>query len=370
MKKQPLKILISGGGTGGHVFPAIAIADALKSVDDKAQILFVGAKGRMEMEKVPQAGYPIIGLNITGFQRKWAFSNFIFPFRLTFSLVKAFSIIRSFRPHVVVGVGGYASGPTLRMAAMMKIPSLIQEQNSYPGITNRMLGKKVNTVCVAYDQMEHWFQASKTILAGNPVRKTTVEITNKRDEALQFFNLNNALSSILVIGGSQGALAINNAIIDKLYLLSNQPVQLIWQTGKTSFAEAQSAVEKAGLTDRIKVLPFIERMDLAYAAANLIISRAGAIAIAEISLVRKAAILVPLPTAAENHQHNNAMRLVEAGAAMLINNDEASEKLIPTAIGLISQAETLAQMEANIAAFGHPEAAKTIAEEVIKLAKQ
>ncbi|GAB1419862.1 undecaprenyldiphospho-muramoylpentapeptide beta-N-acetylglucosaminyltransferase [Bacteroidales bacterium] len=369
MRQKSLKIIISGGGTGGHIFPAIAIADALKSADDTVQILFIGAKGRMEMEKVPQAGYAIRGLNITGFQRKWAFSNLIFPFRLIFSLFEAGYILRSFRPDVVVGVGGYASGPTLKAAVWLKIPCLIQEQNSYPGITNRLLGSKVNTVCVAYDRMEHWFPTEKIVLTGNPVRKESVDIAGKKEEAMRFFGLEKTQPVVLVIGGSQGALAINRAIIDNLDLFTGNNTQFIWQTGKEFYVRAKQALETAGLTNRIKAHPFIERMDYAYASADLIISRAGAIAIAEISIVSKPVILVPLPTAAEDHQTSNALRLVEAGAAVLVPNSEAGPKLLPTALILIQQPEKLHSMASAIEPFGRPEATHLIVEELIKIAK-
>ncbi len=370
MKHQSLKVVISGGGTGGHIFPAIAIADALKLADGNVQILFVGAKGRMEMEKVPQAGYPIKGLNITGFQRKWSFSNLIFPLRLVVSLIKSWFILRSFRPDVVVGVGGYASGPTLRAATWLNIPSLIQEQNSYPGITNRLLGGKVNTICVAYDRMERWFPAKKTVLTGNPVRTASVDIVGKRQEAAHFFGMDQTHPVLLVIGGSQGALAINRAILENLNLFSDNTVQLIWQTGKAFYTEAMQTVESARLSKQIKVVSFIEKMDFAYAVADLIISRAGAIAIAEISIVGKPVILVPLPTAAEDHQTSNALRLAEAGAAILIPNHEAAQQLLPTAFSLIEQPEKLSSMANAVTSFGRPEATHLIVKEILNLVKQ
>lgn len=370
MKPQLLKVLISGGGTGGHIFPALAIADALKKRMPEAEILFVGAKGRMEMERIPAAGYAIKGLWISGFQRKFSFANLLFPLKLVLSLAKARTIIKTFKPQVVVGVGGYASGPTLRVATQMGIPTLIQEQNSYPGVTNRLLSKKVHKICVAYPQMDRWFPTEKTVLTGNPVREASVAITGKYAQAMTFFELRNDMQTILVIGGSQGALAINKAIHENLAAFTQRDVQLIWQTGKQYFQLAADAVSSLQLSHKIKVTAFIERMDMAYAAADLIISRAGAMAISEISLVAKPAVLVPLPSAAEDHQTSNARRLSDAGAAVLIHNNEASVKLIPTAFELMEQAEKLTEMSKNIAAFAQKDAADHIADEIIQLAKQ
>ncbi|MEM9024370.1 MAG: undecaprenyldiphospho-muramoylpentapeptide beta-N-acetylglucosaminyltransferase, partial [Bacteroidota bacterium] len=299
------KVIISGGGTGGHIFPAIAIANALKTMNSATDILFVGANGRMEMEKVPAAGYPIEGLWISGLQRSLTLKNLSFPLKLISSIWKSRGILKKFRPDVVVGVGGYASGPLLRAATGARIPTLIQEQNSFPGITNKWLGHKVSRICVAYDGMEKFFPKDKLILTGNPVRKEVVSLEGKRARALEHFGLRDDRPIILVVGGSLGARSINLAIRDGLDRITEQGVQLIWQTGKPFFEEAQLAVR-----DRdghgIKAYDFITKMDLAYAAADLVISRAGAIAVSELCLTAKPCILVPYPYAAEDHQTKNA----------------------------------------------------------------
>lgn len=369
MKSQSLKIIISGGGTGGHIFPALAIADALKARKSESEILFIGAQGRMEMERVPKAGYPIKGLWISGFQRSLSFTNLLFPFKLIHSLLTAYKVIKAFKPDVVIGVGGYASGPTLRVAVQLSIPTLIQEQNSFPGITNRILGQKVNRICVAYNHMEKWFPAERTVLTGNPLRKASVDIIGKRLEAISYFNLNEEHPVVLIIGGSQGALAINNALVAKMKELQSQPLQLIWQTGSNFLKTANEQIVSAGLSTKIKAVAFIDRMDLAYAAADLIVSRAGAMSIAEISYVAKPAILIPLPSAAEDHQTKNAMRLVEKNAARLIRNENASEQLIPQIIDTLNDTAACNEMRKNIKHFAQPEATNRIVEEILKLAQ-
>jgi UDP-N-acetylglucosamine--N-acetylmuramyl-(pentapeptide) pyrophosphoryl-undecaprenol N-acetylglucosamine transferase len=366
--KPERKVIISGGGTGGHIFPAIAIANALKSIDPAIEILFVGAEGRMEMEKVPAAGYAIEGLNITGFQRSLKLSNLAFPFRVISSLMKAGKIINRFRPDVAVGVGGYASGPLLFMATRKGVPGLIQEQNSYPGITNKMLASKVEKICVAYENMQQFFPASKIILTGNPVREEMVKIEGKRKDAATFFGLNSESKTILVVGGSQGARSINHAIKAHLKEISEAGVQLIWQCGKIFFEEAKQAVAAMG-NDKIKVFDFITRMDYAYAMADVIISRAGASTVSELCIIGKPAVLVPLPTAAEDHQTKNCKALVEKNAALLIADKNAMEQLVKTTLDLIQDESKQQQLSKNIAGMALTNSAKVIAEQVLGLIK-
>ncbi|MDP3462841.1 MAG: undecaprenyldiphospho-muramoylpentapeptide beta-N-acetylglucosaminyltransferase [Bacteroidales bacterium] len=369
MSSKPIKIVISGGGTGGHIFPAIAIADAMRSRFPDCKLLFVGALGRMEMQKVPQAGYEIKGLWISGFQRNLSYRNLSFPFKLILSMVRAWLILKRFNPDVVIGVGGYASGPTLRAAISLKIPTLIQEQNSFPGVTNRVLGKKVNTICVAYDHMETWFPKERTVLTGNPLRKTAVDIAGKKSEALKFFGLSPDKPVLLVVGGSQGAHSINKAIGAHLKDLVIAGIQLIWQTGESYFHRAVIQVEHDAMQETIKPHVFINRMDLAYAAATLIVSRAGAIAISEIAVVGKPAIFVPLPTASENHQMKNALRLSEDGAALVVENMHAEKQLIKEVTSLITDTKRLELMSAKLERFAITDAADRIANEITSLLK-
>ncbi|MCF8301836.1 MAG: undecaprenyldiphospho-muramoylpentapeptide beta-N-acetylglucosaminyltransferase [Bacteroidales bacterium] len=368
MHKSHAKILISGGGTGGHIYPAIAIADALKARLEQAEILFIGAEGKMEMEKVPKAGYKIEGLPIRGYQRGSILSNLNLPFRLLASMHKAGRIIKNFKPDVVVGVGGYASAPTVRKASKRGIPTLIQEQNSYAGLTNRcFLGKRADKYCVAYAGMEKFFPKDRIILTGNPIRKDISNISQKHDEALQYFNLRSDRKTLLVFGGSQGALGINEGIYQSIDSLLQNNVQLIWQTGKYYYPIARAAVNAGMEKHGIRVLEFIDRMDLAYAIANVIVSRAGAIAISEISAAGKPCIFVPLPTAAEDHQTKNASALAEKNAAILIKNNETREKLGNTALELLFDEKKQNEMSKNILEFAHPDAANKIADEIIKL---
>ena len=363
MQKLRSKFIISGGGTGGHIFPAIAIAKALMKRLGDVEILFVGAKGRMEMERVPLAGFDIRGLWISGIQRRLTAKNLLFPFKLISSLIKAGSIIEKFKPDVVIGVGGYASGPTLKMANRKNIPTLIQEQNSFPGITNRLLAKKVNSICVAYDHMEKYFPKDKIVKTGNPVRDELVDVSGKRDEATKFFNLDSK-QVILVVGGSQGAVAINKAIANLLPQIVEDNLQLIWQTGSLYFDEAVEIATK--YSKQIKVYKFIDKMDLAYAAADIVISRAGAIAISELCLVKKPVIFVPLPSAAEDHQTKNANALVEQEAALMIREQNIGD------LGLIlknlykdkSLQESLSK---NISTLGISNASEIIVDEVVRL---
>lgn len=365
-KQQQYRFIISGGGTGGHIFPAIAIANALKRKDENAEILFVGAQGRMEMEKVPAAGYKIEGLWISGLQRKLTLKNLSFPFKVISSLIKARKIITDFKPDVVIGVGGYASGPTLRAATSKKIPALIQEQNSFPGITNKLLAGKVSKICVAYDGMEKFFPKEKIVKTGNPIRSNVIEIEGKREEAAQFFNLDKSKKTVLIVGGSQGALSVNRAIGENIKVFTENNIQLIWQTGKHYFTEATQLAESMKAKN-IKVTEFIDRMDLAYAMADIIISRAGAIAISEICAVAKPPIFIPLPSAAEDHQTKNANALVEKDAAILIKNNEVSEKIGETLMSLINNEEKQKILSENLKKLAIKNSADLIAEEILKL---
>lgn len=364
---QSRRFIISGGGTGGHIFPAIAIANALKERNSEHEFLFVGAKDRMEMEKVPAAGYKIEGLNIAGLQRSLSLKNLAFPFKLLGSLMKARRIVKKFRPDVVVGVGGYASGPLLQAATGRKIPSLIQEQNSFPGITNRLLAKKVNRICVAYEGMEKYFPKDKIVVTGNPVRKEVVDLNGKRERAMQFFGLDPNKKTLLIIGGSLGSLTINESIDRSLQLLADNNIQVVWQTGKGYIDRATESIKNGGHS-HAKAHAFITEMDLAYAVADLVVSRAGAIAVSELSLVKKASILVPLPTAAEDHQTHNAMALVKHDAAILVKDTESRERLGQEVVDVFNNNERRVALENNIAQMGQVNAADKIADEVIKLA--
>ena len=366
-KSKSPRLIVSGGGTGGHIFPAIAIADAFKRRHPDAEILFVGAKGRMEMERVPKAGYPIEGLWISGFKRELSLDNLSFPFKLISSLINAKKILKRFKPDVVVGVGGYASGPIMRKATSLKIPVLIQEQNSFPGVTNKIVAPKAAKICVAYENMEKWFPKDKIVLTGNPLRNNVVSTEGKHDEGANFFGLDPQKPIILLVGGSQGALGINKGISAKLAMFKDVDYQLIWQTGKNYVEQAQKEIDELGLGDRVKPVVFIDRMDLAYACADVVISRAGAMSISELSIVGKAVVFVPLPTAAEDHQTKNAMSLVEKEAAMIVKNDETPEKLIPTVFELLKNEEKICKMQENIAKFARPNAAEDIVNELDKL---
>lgn len=367
MLSKPIKIVVSGGGTGGHVFPAIAIADAVRSRIPDAEILFVGAKGRMEMERVPKAGYPIEGLWISGFQRKLTIDNLSFPFKLIDSLLKARKILKQFKPNLVIGVGGYASGPTLRAAVQLGIPTLIQEQNSFPGVTNKIIGKKANCICVAYDAMNQWFPKERIVLTGNPLRLGAVQIEGKKEEACKFFGLDSHKPIVLIVGGSQGALGINKGLSAQLNKFKDVDIQMLWQTGKTYIDVATKQIQDLGLENRVKAIPFIDRMDFAYSMADLVVSRAGAMAISELAVVGKAVIFVPLPTAAEDHQTKNAMRLVDVGAAVLVKNVETEAKLVPEMLQLIENKEEMEKMATSIAKFALPDAAEKIVDEIVKL---
>ncbi len=362
------KIIISGGGTGGHIYPAIAIANAIKEIEPDADILFVGANGKMEMEKVPAAGYLIKGLDIVGLQRKLTVKNLAFPYKLLKSLKAAKQIVKDFNPDIAVGVGGYASGPTLKMTERCNKPTLLQEQNSFAGITNKLLAKKARKICVAYDNMDQFFQKDKIILTGNPVRKDILSIENKREEAIEHFGLDPKKKTILIIGGSLGARTLNNSIKDNFELLNNANVQLIWQTGKIYDVEMQKAAKENG-NSAIKAMPFIAKMDLAYAAADAVISRAGALSVSELSLVKKPCILVPSPNVSEDHQTKNAQSLVNKNAALLVRDLESVTILVPTVLSLLENEALQSELVMNIAKLGKPDAAKNIAQEILDIIK-
>ncbi|MFH0895144.1 MAG: undecaprenyldiphospho-muramoylpentapeptide beta-N-acetylglucosaminyltransferase [Bacteroidota bacterium] len=369
MELPEIRILISGGGTGGHIFPAVAIANALKEKLPGCKILFAGANGRMEMQKVPQAGYEIQGIDISGFQRKNLFKNISLPIKIIRSLRKAKQIIKQFSPDVVVGTGGYASGPVLRVATKKGIPSLIQEQNSYPGITNKILSRRVNKICVAYSGMEKFFPKEKIILLGNPVRQDISGIENKKAEAHELFNLEPDRPVLLVVGGSLGALTVNESMERSLKLFEENNVQLIWQTGKGFFEKALGKILETE-SKYMKAFDFIQRMDLAYAAADVVVSRAGAIAISELCLCGKPCILVPSPNVAEDHQTKNALSLTDKNAAWLVKDIEAREILGKKAIELLGNSEEKNKLSINIKALAFPKAAENIANEVIALIKK
>jgi UDP-N-acetylglucosamine--N-acetylmuramyl-(pentapeptide) pyrophosphoryl-undecaprenol N-acetylglucosamine transferase len=368
MPERELHIIISGGGTGGHIFPAIAIADAIKKKEPQANILFVGASGKMEMEKVPAAGYRIVGIPVRGLQRRFTSDNFLFPFRLMVSLAKSRSIIKQHKPQVVVGVGGYASGPLLQMATYAGIPAVIQEQNSYPGITNKLLAKKVTRICVAYEGLERFFPADKIVLCGNPVRNDIANLTaGKKAEAAKFFNLDADRKTLLITGGSLGARTINESVHKHLDLLTDNGLQIIWQCGKNYFPQISTSLPELRKKG-IRIMAFIARMDLAYAMSDLVVSRAGAIALAELSITGKPSILIPSPNVAEDHQTHNAMALVTKGAAVMLKDAEARDKLGETIIELLSKDEKMRELSKNIKNMAFINAADKIADEVLSAA--
>jgi len=363
-----MKIIISGGGTGGHIYPAIAIADELKKRDNKIEILFIGAKDRMEMQRVPKAGYKIKGLWISGIQRKRSLKNLVVPIKLISSLIKAGRIIMSFKPDVVIGVGGYASGPTLRMAALYGKPTLIQEQNSYAGITNRLLAKHVDKICVAYNGMDKYFPADKLVLTGNPIRSDLQYVKEKEQESTVFFDRGHNQKTVLMIGGSLGAKSLNEAALSAYELLKDRPdILFIWQTG-VGYYDAYKTSAIAALPN-VRIMAFIDRMDLAYALADVIIARAGALTISELGLVGKPAILVPSPHVAEDHQTKNAQALVDLQAAILIPDRDAKDKLFEQAIKLLDDETMLNSLEQNVKNTARPNATRFIVDEILELIK-
>ena len=356
-----MRYLISGGGTGGHIFPAVSIANALKELDPEAEILFVGALGRMEMERVPQAGYEIVGLPVRGFDRKKPWKNVSVLIDLSKSIRQVKKIIREFKPNVGVGVGGYASGAAMWAAAKMGIPILLQEQNGFAGVTNKILKDKAAKICVAYEGMEKFFPADKIILTGNPVRQNLLDGRKSKDDGRK---------TLLIIGGSLGARTINEAAIAGLKELTNAGIKVVWQTGKVYYEKCKSAWEAAGSPANIECLDFLSDMPDRYANADLVISRAGASSISEICLLGKPAILVPSPNVAEDHQTHNAMALVNKDAAVLVRDAEAAEKLIATALELLNDPKRLKTLQTNVLKLAQKDSAKRIAEEVIALAKK
>ncbi len=368
-----MKAIISGGGTGGHIFPALAIANAIKARYADADILFIGANGRMEMEKVPAAGYTIKGLPIAGLQRslspKSILKNLAVPFKLLKSQRMAKQIIRQFNPDVVVGVGGYASAPTLKAASAMGYPTLLQEQNSYPGLTNKMLAAKADVICVAYNGLDKFFPADKIVFTGNPVRKVMEDMALTKDEGSKTFGTNPAKLTILSVGGSLGARTINETISANLQYFKQKDIQLIWQTGKRYYSQAVETVKNAN-ADNVKVCEFISQMDSAYAAADVIISRAGAIAISELCLVGKPTILIPSPNVAEDHQTKNAMSLVNNGAALMVRDADAMTTLCQTLDSLVSDTEKQKTMSEAILKMGIHNAADKIVDQIEKIIKK
>ena len=357
------KIILSGGGTGGHIYPAIAIANELKSRFPKSEFLFVGAKDKMEMQKVPQAGYPIIGLWIAGLQRKLTLKNLLFPIKLLLSLFKSMSIVNSFKPDVVIGTGGFASGPLLQVAAMKGVPTLIQEQNSFPGITNKLLSKKAHKVCVAYDGLERFFPKEKLILTGNPVRQDLLDLDQKRAEAISFFKLEPNKKTLLVLGGSLGARRMNQLIESELDFFNGLGIQLVWQCGKLY----QEDYKPYNSNEQVQVHAFLNRMDLAYAAADIVISRAGASSVSELCIVGKPVIFIPSPNVSEDHQTKNALAVTEKNAAILISEKDLElsfEKQFSELLASESQQELLAT---NIKKLALKKATQSIVDEIEKL---
>ncbi len=368
--ERKISILISGGGTGGHIFPAISIANAVKEQCPDADILFVGADNRMEMERVPAAGYPIKGLPVSGFNRTNLLANFKVVWRLAKSLRQARRIVKEFHPDIAVGVGGYASGPTLWAAARQGVPTLIQEQNSYAGVTNKLLASKAQAICVAYEGMERFFPADRLVLTGNPVRQELCNPLITREEAVAFFGLDPSKKTILLIGGSLGALTLNTAVVESLPEIVKSGVQFIWQCGKGFDQQGKSALEAVGNPVNVKQMPFISRMDLAYKIADLVISRAGASSISELCLLGKPVILVPSPNVAEDHQTKNAEALSSKGAAILVRDAEARQRLMPCALSVVHDEETLQAMRQEIVKLAQRDSAARIAEMVLKIVEK
>ena len=376
-KHKALRIIISGGGTGGHIFPAISIANKMKELNPDSEILFVGAEGKMEMEKVPSAGYRIMGLPIAGLQRRLTLSNFALPFKVLKSIRMAKKTLKEFRPDIAIGVGGYASAPLLWAAGRLGIPTLIQEQNGFAGLTNKILGRKAKSICVAYEGMERFFPADRIVFSGNPIRKEIVPATEEmRKEAMEFYGLDTQKKHIFIVGGSLGSGTLNNAM--KKWISDGCPggdgIEIIWQCGKfykpsvdAFMKEAEAAGLGGAVLKQIQHSDFIKRMDLAYAAADVVISRSGASSVSELCAAHKATIFVPSPNVAEDHQTHNAMALVNKDAAVLVKDAEAVEKLLPAACALTENPERIAQLEKNIAVLAKTDAAMTIAEEVYRV---
>jgi len=358
-----LKFILSGGGTGGHIYPAIAIANELKSRFPDCDILFVGARDKMEMQKVPQAGYPIKGLWIAGIQRRLTLDNSLFPMKLLSSLLKSRTIIADFKPNIVIGTGGFASGPLLRVASIAGIPTVIQEQNSYPGITNKWLSRKANTICVAYENLERFFPKSKIVFTGNPVRQDLIEIKSKKQEAREYFKLDENIKVLLVLGGSLGSRRINQLIAKELVNFSSQNVQIIWQCGKFYYDEYKHYNDN----ENIQVVSFIDRMDLVYAAADVVISRSGASSVSELCIVGKPVIFIPSPNVAEDHQTKNAQSIVDMKGALMIKESELDTKFTALFNTLLSDENLQNELSENIQKLAKVNATKDIVDEIVKL---
>lgn len=363
------KVIISGGGTGGHIFPAIAIANKIKENYPDAEILFVGAEGKMEMEKVPKAGYEIVGLPIRGLQRKLTLKNLAVPFKLIQSLIKSKRIVKSFKPDIAIGVGGYASAAVVKVAAKKKVPTLLQEQNSYPGITNKILAKRAKTICVAYDNLERFFDKEKIVKTGNPVRSEVVQIAGKREEGLKHFGLDENKKTVLIIGGSLGARTLNDSLKAQIKSLIEQDIQVIWQCGKFYLESLKPFVSELN-SKNVFLSDFVYQMDLAYAAADLIVSRAGAMSVSEVCLIGKPVILVPSPNVSEDHQTKNAMALVNEDAAVLVEDTDAVQDLVPKMIEVLQNNEQCKSLSANILKLGIADAPDRILKEIEKLVNE
>lgn len=359
----PYRLIISGGGTGGHIFPAIAIANAFRERHPNAQILFVGAKGRMEMTRVPDAGYRIIGLWISGLQRSLKFSNLLFPVKLVVSYIRAAVIIKRFKPHAVIGTGGYASGPIMMAATRFGIPTLIQEQNSFAGLANKQVAAKAMRIAVAYDGMEKYFPKNKIVLTGNPVRKDILEVASKRDKALAQFGFISSKKTLLIVGGSLGARTINESILHGIEKLTDAGIQIIWQTGKLYYENCKASLSNRDMR-AVRIFDFLREMDLAYAACDVVISRAGALAVSEICIVGKPVILVPSPNVAEDHQTKNALALVEKHAAILVSDKDAREDLVNTALTLLFDEQRMNRLKEHIMTLARPNATADIVNEI------
>jgi UDP-N-acetylglucosamine--N-acetylmuramyl-(pentapeptide) pyrophosphoryl-undecaprenol N-acetylglucosamine transferase len=366
-QSEQLHFIVSGGGTGGHIFPALSIANAIKERWPQSAILFVGAEDRMEMERVPAAGYEIVGLPVAGLVRKSLFKNISVAFKLIKSLKRAKKIVKAYKPHVVIGVGGYASAPVLRAASSLGIPTLLQEQNSYAGVTNKLLGKKASIICVAYEGMEKFFPKERIVLTGNPCRQDLAITPQKTEEGYTFFNLDPNKKTILMVGGSLGARTLNNSIVNAFDEIKDAPVQIIWQCGKYYYNEMKELESAGKIPTNIKLYDFVSRMDLAYSVADLVISRAGAGSISEFSLLGKPVILVPSPNVAEDHQTQNALALVKKNAAILVKDDSAQQELFPKALELVNSVEKLTALSSNIAKHAQHNSANRIVDEIAKL---
>lgn len=369
-ENDSLRVIVSGGGTGGHIFPAVSIANAIKAKHPQAEILFVGAEGRMEMHRVPAAGYKIIGLPIAGFDRKNMFKNIIVLWKILKCERLAKKVIKDFKPMVAVGVGGYASGPTLKVAGSMGIPTLIQEQNSYAGVTNKILAKSAKKICVAYEGMERFFPKEKIVLTGNPVRQGLVDSRISKAEASEKFGLDKNLKTVLIIGGSLGARTLNESVLGHLDEMRNSDVQFIWQTGKYYSDEIKKRMSEVKPLDNLRVMDFISDMDYAYAVADLVVSRAGAGSISELCVLNKPAILIPSPNVAEDHQTKNAMALANKSAAIFLKDADAPEKLVEMAINTVNDSDMLRTLAENAGKMAFRNSADVIADEVCKLAEE